>query len=298
MSTLPTIAFIGLGNMGGPMSAQLAQAGYTVRGFDVSKEAKQAAKHAGVRVFDTVAQASESAEIIMTMLPNGKLVENVLTEAFEAGAQPEMCIDSSTIAVSEARELAELVSSRGSAFIDAPVSGGVTGAEAGQLAFMVGGPEKDFQQAEPLFTVMGKTHTYCGPAGAGQAVKACNNMILAVQQTVLAEALVLGERLGLSHQAFYDVVSNATGNSWSLSVNCPVPEVVPNSPANRDFQPGFSSALMLKDLNLAMVSAQETGTETLLGSQVTELFADFVEEGNGSLDFSAIIKRVRDAKKS
>lgn len=298
MSDKPTIAFIGLGNMGGPMSAQLAQAEYTVHGFDLSDEAKQAAQQAGMTVFDTVAQACEAADILITMLPNGALVEKVLTEAFDAGAQPEMCIDSSTIAVSEARELAHLVSGRGSAFIDAPVSGGVAGAEAGQLAFMVGGPEEDFQKAEPLFQVMGKTHTYCGPAGAGQAVKACNNMILAVQQTVLAEALVLGERLGLSHQAFYDVVSNATGNSWSLSVNCPVPEIVPNSPANKDFQPGFSSQLMLKDLNLAMVSARETGTATLLGSAVTELFADFVEEGNGALDFSAIISRVREAESS
>lgn len=298
MSDKPTIAFIGLGNMGGPMSAQLAQAKYTVHGFDLSDEAKQAAQQAGVTVFHTVAQACEAADILITMLPNGALVEKVLTEAFDAGAQPEMCIDSSTIAVSEARELAHLVSGCGSAFIDAPVSGGVAGAEAGQLAFMVGGPEEDFQKAEPLFQVMGKTHTYCGPAGAGQAVKACNNMILAVQQTVLAEALVLGERLGLSHQAFYDVVSNATGNSWSLSVNCPVPEIVPNSPANKDFQPGFSSQLMLKDLNLAMVSARETGTATLLGSAVTELFADFVEEGNGALDFSAIISRVREAESS
>ncbi|GJN41907.1 3-hydroxyisobutyrate dehydrogenase [Corynebacterium ammoniagenes] len=288
-----TIAVIGLGNMGGRMAANLAKAGLTVQGFDVSAEAKESSKKDGVAVFDTAVEAAEGAEVVITMLPNGDLVKKVLGELLDADSTAKVYIDSSTISVQDAREIGESVYDRGSQFIDAPVSGGTTGAEAGTLAFMVGGTEEAFNQVHPVLDVMGRSITHCGQVGNGQAVKACNNMILAVQQMVLSEAIVLGERLGLDHQAFFDVVSNATGNSWSLSVNAPIPDVVPTSPANNDFQPGFSSALMLKDLRLAMESAQATDTDTVLGKIATQAFEEFVAAGNGNLDFSAVINEVR-----
>lgn len=290
---MTTVAFIGLGNMGGPMAANLVKAGHTVVGSDPSEDARATATEAGVTCVDSAVEAAKDAEVIVTMLPNGTLVKRILSEFIDANCRPKLCIDSSTIAVTEAREAADLVTAAGIEFVDAPVSGGVAGAQAGTLAFMVGGSETAFAAAKPLLEAMGKSITHCGEVGNGQAVKACNNMILAVQQIVLAEALVLGERLGLEHQAFFDVVSNATGTSWSLTTNAPVPDVVPTSPANRDFKPGFAAALMLKDLKLAMASAEETNTDTVLGRLATDAFAQFVEDGHGGLDFSAIIKEVR-----
>ncbi|MHA2789271.1 3-hydroxyisobutyrate dehydrogenase [Corynebacterium sp. S7] len=292
------IAFLGLGNMGGPMSVNLAKAGHEVAGFDVVPEAREKAAAAGVTPHESAADAAKDAEIIITMLPNGALVQQVIREVLEADKAPKVFIDSSTIAVAEAREIADLVEATGSRFLDAPVSGGVTGSQAGTLAFMVGGDKELFDEAHPVLDVMAKSVTHCGAIGNGQAVKACNNMILAVQQIVLAEAIVMGERLGLDHQAFFDVVSNATGNSWSLSVNAPVPDVVPTSPANHDFAPGFSAALMLKDLKLAMASAENTGTDTVLGRIAAQQYGKFVDEGNGGLDFSAIINEVRSKKSS
>ena len=227
------------------------------------------------------------------MLPNGALVKKVIGELVEKDSTAKLYIDSSTISVQDAREVGEFIQKRGSLFVDAPVSGGVTGSQAGTLAFMVGGTEAAFNKAKPLLGIMGRSITHCGQSGNGQAVKACNNMILAVQQLVLSEAIVMGERLGLEHQAFFDVVSNATGNSWSLSVNAPIPDVVPTSPANNEFKPGFSSALMLKDLKLAMESAEATGTPTVLGKIAAETYAAFVDEGHGNLDFSAVINELR-----
>lgn len=293
MSNAETIAFIGLGNMGGPMAANLVKAGHTVRGFDVVDEARDRAREEGVEIIASAEEAATGASIVFTSLPNGGLVKQVLAGVLKADPSPKLYIDASTIAVAEARELAETVTAAGSQFLDAPVSGGIAGAAAGTLAFMVGGSEKAFAKAKPYLEILGKSVTHCGDIGNGQAVKACNNMILAVQQIVLAEALVLGERLGLDHQAFYDVVSNATGNSWSLSVNAPVPEIVPTSPANNDFKPGFAAALMLKDLKLAMAAADDTGTETVLGKIAAQQYADFVDDGHGGLDFSAIINDVR-----
>lgn len=284
------IAFIGLGNMGGPMAANLVKQGHEVRGFDVVEEARQKAEEAGVRAFDDVKAAVDGAEVVITMLPNGGLVKQVIGDIIADGV-PRLYIDSSTIAVAEAREVAQMIQAAGSRFVDAPVSGGIAGASAGTLAFMVGGDA--FDEAKPYLEAMGASITHCGDTGNGQAVKACNNMILAVQQIVLSEAIVLGERLGLDHQSFFDVVSNATGNSWSLSVNAPVPDVVPTSPANRDFAPGFAAALMLKDLKLAMAAAEDTGTETVLGKIAAQQYAEFVDEGHGGLDFSAIINTVR-----
>ena len=290
---MTTIAFIGLGNMGGPMAANLAKAGHEVRGFDVVEEARDRAAEQGITIIETAEEAAEGAEVVFTSLPNGGLVKQVLESVLAANEDAKTYVDVSTIAVAEARELADTVSKAGSAFLDAPVSGGIAGAAAGTLAFMVGGAAEDFAKVKPLLDIMGKSVTHCGDIGNGQAVKACNNMILAVQQIVLAEALVLGERLGLEHQAFYDVVSNATGNSWSLSVNAPVPDIVPSSPANNDFKPGFASALMLKDLKLAMAAAEDTKTDTVLGRIAEEQYASFVDEGHGGLDFSAIISEVR-----
>ncbi|MBE7364372.1 3-hydroxyisobutyrate dehydrogenase [Corynebacterium aurimucosum] len=290
---MTTIAFIGLGNMGGPMAANLAKAGHEVRGFDVVEEARDRAAEQGITIIETAEEAAQGAEVVFTSLPNGGLVKQVLESVLAANENAKTYVDVSTIAVAEARELADTVSKAGSAFLDAPVSGGIAGAAAGTLAFMVGGTAEDFAKVKPLLDIMGKSVTHCGDIGNGQAVKACNNMILAVQQIVLAEALVLGERLGLDHQAFYDVVSNATGNSWSLSVNAPVPDIVPSSPANNDFKPGFASALMLKDLKLAMAAAEDTKTDTVLGRIAEEQYASFVDEGHGGLDFSAIISEVR-----
>lgn len=290
---MTTIAFIGLGNMGGPMAANLAKAGHEVRGFDVVEEARDRAAEQGISIIETAEEAAQGAEVVFTSLPNGGLVKQVIESVLAANEDAKTYVDVSTIAVAEARELADTVSKAGSAFLDAPVSGGIAGAAAGTLAFMVGGTAEDFAKVKPLLDIMGKSVTHCGDIGNGQAVKACNNMILAVQQIVLAEALVLGERLGLDHQAFYDVVSNATGNSWSLSVNAPVPDIVPSSPANNDFKPGFAAALMLKDLKLAMAAADDTKTDTVLGRIAEEQYASFVDEGHGGLDFSAIISEVR-----
>ena len=290
---MTTIAFIGLGNMGGPMAANLAKAGHEVRGFDVVEEARDHAAEQGITIIETAEEAAQGAEVVFTSLPNGGLVKQVLESVLAANEDAKTYVDVSTIAVAEARELADTVSKAGSAFLDAPVSGGIAGAAAGTLAFMVGGTAEDFAKVKPLLDIMGKSVTHCGDIGNGQAVKACNNMILAVQQIVLAEALVLGERLGLDHQAFYDVVSNATGNSWSLSVNAPVPDIVPSSPANNDFKPGFAAALMLKDLKLAMAAADDTKTDTVLGRIAEEQYTSFVDEGHGGLDFSAIISEVR-----
>ncbi|WP_342319356.1 3-hydroxyisobutyrate dehydrogenase [Corynebacterium mayonis] len=290
------IAFIGLGNMGGPMAANLVEAGHTVRGFDVVKEAQDKAAASGVEIAATAEDAVAGAEFVFTSLPNGALVTQVLDAILSAHPEPRLYIDLSTISVAEARELATKVNQAGSGFLDAPVSGGIAGAAAGTLAFMVGGEAEDVAKARPLLEVLGKSITHCGDHGNGQAVKACNNMILAVHQIVLAEAMVLGERLGLQPQAFFDVVSNATGNSWALSVNAPVPGLVENSPANRDFAPGFAAALMLKDLRLAMQAAEDTSTATVLGAIAAEQYAAFVDEGHGGLDFSAIINDVR-AKK-
>ncbi|MBU5653785.1 3-hydroxyisobutyrate dehydrogenase [Corynebacterium aurimucosum] len=290
---MTTIAFIGLGNMGGPMAVNLAEAGHEVRGFDVVEEARERAAEQGVTIIETAEEAAQGAEVVFTSLPNGGLVKQVIESVLAANEDAKTYVDVSTIAVAEARELSETVGKAGSAFLDAPVSGGIAGAAAGTLAFMVGGTVEDFAKVKPLLDIMGKSVTHCGDIGNGQAVKACNNMILAVQQIVLAEALVLGERLGLDHQAFYDVVSNATGNSWSLSVNAPVPDIVPSSPANNDFKPGFAAALMLKDLKLAMAAAEDTKTDTVLGRIAEEQYSSFVDEGHGGLDFSAIISEVR-----
>lgn len=288
-----TIAFIGLGNMGGPMAANLVAAGYTVQGFDVVAAAQEAAQAAGVAVKHSVAEAATGADIVFTMLPNGALVAKVIEEALGALTSPALFIDSSTIAVEEAQANARTVAHHGHRYIDAPVSGGVVGAAAGTLAFMVGGAAQDVEKGAKLFEVLGRAVTHCGDVGAGAAAKLCNNMILGIQQIAIAEGMVLGERLGLTPQAFYDVVSNSTGACWALTVNCPVPSVVSGSPADNDFKPGFATDLIVKDLGLAMQAAESTGTQVGLGEQAARRYQALSEAGYGAKDFGVIIEQVR-----
>lgn len=291
--SVQTIAFIGLGNMGCPMAANLVSAGYTVRGFDVSPQAQQQAQAARVAVAPSVADAVKGAQVILTMLPNAALVAQVMQEAMSALAVPVLFVDSSTIGVSEANANADFASMHGHSYIDAPVSGGVVGAAAGSLAFMVGGHRDDVERAKPLFDVMGRSVTHCGNVGTGAAAKLCNNMILGIQQIAIAEGMVLGEQLGLSPQAFYDVVANSTGACWALTVNCPVPGLVETSPANNDFKPGFATNLIVKDLRLAMQEAEATGTDVQMGKQAAERYEKLSEAGYGDKDFGVVIEEVR-----
>ena len=289
---MTTIAFLGLGNMGAPMSGNLVNAGYTVRGFDPVPAARQAAADKGVAVFDSGADAVTGADVVITMLPNGTLVKQCYGEIMPAAGKGTLFIDSSTIAVDDARAVHAYALERGFAQLDAPVSGGVKGAVAGTLAFMVGGEADALDTARPVLEPMAGKVIHCGDSGAGQAAKLCNNMLLAVQQIAVGEAFVLAEKLGLSAQSLFDVVTGATGNCWAVHTNCPVPGPVPTSPANNDFKPGFATALMNKDLGLAMDAVASTGASAPLGSHAAQIYADFAEEHAG-LDFSAVIQSLR-----
>lgn len=294
------IAFIGLGHMGGPMAANLVAAGYQVTGFDVVAAALEAASGAGVVVAASASAAAEGADVIVTMLPAGKHV----FAAFEgegpgggllAAARPgALFLECSTISVEDARTAHEMVVASGHRGLDAPVSGGVVGAEAGTLTFMVGGSEEDFAAAGGILGVMGRRIVLCGGPGSGQAAKVCNNMILGVSMIAVSEAFVLGEKLGLTHQALFDVAANASGQCWSLTTNCPVPGPVPASPANRDYQPGFAGALMAKDLGLAVEALNATGVDAVLGRMAEEIYREFALGGGAGTDFSGIINTIRD----
>ncbi|MBU3706456.1 MAG: 3-hydroxyisobutyrate dehydrogenase [Mycobacterium sp.] len=285
---MTTIAFLGLGNMGAPMSGNLVNAGYTVRGFDPVPAARQAAADKGVAVFDSGADAVTGADVVITMLPNGTLVKQCYGEIMPAAAKGTLFIDSSTIAVDDARAVHAYALERGFTQLDAPVSGGVKGAVAGTLAFMVGGEADALETARPVLEPMAGKVIHCGDSGAGQAAKLCNNMLLAVQQIAVGEAFVLAEKLGLSAQSLFDVVTGATGNCWAVHTNCPVPGPVPTSPANNDFKPGFATALMNKDLGLAMDAVATTGASAPLGSHAAQIYATFAED-HADLDFSAVI---------
>src|SRR5690606_34891837 len=242
------IAFIGLGNMGNPMAANLVKAGHAVRGFDLVPENLEKAERNGVTPAESAAEAIEGSEAVITMLPAGSHVLSVYDEIAPRAAEGTLFIDCSTIDVESARKAHALAAGRGHLSIDAPVSGGVTGAEAGTLTFMAGGTDAAFARAKPVLQPMAGRIVHCGAAGAGQAAKICNNMILGVSMIAVGEAFVLAEKLGLSHQALFDVASTSSGQCWSLTSYCPVPGPVPSSPANRDYRPGFAAALMLKDL--------------------------------------------------
>jgi len=289
---MSTIAFLGLGNMGGPMSANLVAAGHTVRGFDPVPAARQSAADKGVTVLDTAATAVQGADVVVTMLPNGTLVRECYADVMSAATKGALFIDSSTIAVDDARSVNAYATERGFAQLDAPVSGGVKGAVAGTLAFMVGGTAAALETARPVLEPMAGKVIHCGDSGAGQAAKLCNNMLLAVQQIAVGEAFVLADKLGLSAQSLFDVVTGATGNCWAVHTNCPVPGPVPTSPANNGFKPGFATALMNKDLGLAMDAVASTGSSAPLGSHAAQIYAHFAAE-HADLDFSAVIETLR-----
>jgi len=288
------IAFVGLGNMGGPMAANLVKAGHSVAGFDLSDASLQAASAAGARPAKTLAEAVAGADCVITMLPKGEHVVSVWKELADLLPAETLVIDCSTIDVDSARAAHALASAKSCPSLDAPVSGGTVGAAAGTLTFMAGGSEYAFVRALPILQAMGKRIVHCGGAGAGQAAKICNNMILGISMIGVCEAFALGEKLGLSHQALFDVASTSSGQCWSINTYCPVPGPVPTSPANNGYKPGFSAALMLKDLQLAQAAAEATGASTPLGSRAAALYEVFDDLGNGGRDFSAIIGMLRD----
>lgn len=291
---MSTIAFLGLGHMGGPMAHNLVAAGHTVAGYDPEPPAQEAAREAGVAVARSAAEAVAGAEVVLTMLPNGAVVLGLYDEILPAAAPGALFIDSSTIAVADAREAHRRAAAAGHAMVDAPVSGGVVGATAGTLAFMVGGDDATFRRAEPVLQAMGRTIVHCGDSGNGQAAKLCNNMILAISMDAVSEAFVLGEALGLSHQALFDVASNASGQCWALTTNCPVPGPVPASPANRGYEAGFAVGLMAKDLGLAANALREHGVAGELGLLMAERYAQMRDSGRAANDFSDIINDIRD----
>jgi 3-hydroxyisobutyrate dehydrogenase len=289
---MTTIAFLGLGHMGGPMAANLVAAGHTVRGFDPVPAAKEVAASKGAQIFDSAAQAAEEADVVITSLPNGAIVKAVYAEALPAARKGTLFIDTSTISVDDAREIHAQATERGHKQLDAPVSGGVKGATAGTLAFMVGGEGDAVERARSVLEPLAGKIIHCGAPGTGQAAKLCNNMVLAVQQIAVGEAFVLAEKLGLSAQSLFDVITGATGNCWAIHTNCPVPGPVPTSPANNDFQPGFATALMNKDIGLAMDAVKSTGSSAPLGSHAAEIYAKFAAD-HADKDFSAVIELLR-----
>ncbi len=291
------IGFIGLGNMGAPMAANLVKSGEHVLGFDVVPAAREASARDGVQIVATARSAMDDAEIVITMLPGGEHVVSVWDDIVPRARQGTLFIDCSTIDVASARKAHDLAAARGIATLDAPVSGGVGGAKAATLTFMVGGSDHAFARGKPVLERMGKRIVHCGEAGNGQVAKICNNMILGASMIAVSEAFVLGEKLGLSHQALFDVVSGSSGQCWSLTSYCPVPGPVPASPANNGYKAGFTAALMLKDLNLAKQAAQSAGVEAALGEHAGEVYEQFSHEGHSTLDFSAIINLVRQLSK-
>ena len=292
---MATIGFVGLGNMGGPMAANLVKAGHAVHGFDLVPALLDAAMNAGVTRAASAADTAKDAEIVITMLPAGKHVTAVYRDGLVRAARPgTLFADCSTIDVESSRAAHEMAHRAGMASIDAPVSGGVGGAVAGTLTFMVGGEAAAFARAKPILEAMGKKVVHCGPGGNGQAAKICNNMILGISMIAVSEAFVLGEKLGLTHQALFDVASTASGQCWSLTSYCPVSGPVPASPANKDYKPGFAAALMSKDLQLARSAAETTGADTALGRHAAEIYAAFERDGHAGLDLSAIIQAVRE----
>jgi 3-hydroxyisobutyrate dehydrogenase len=287
------IAFIGLGNMGGPMAANLVKAGHEVVAFDLLEALRAQARSDGAEIADSAISAVKGAEIVLTMLPAGKHVLAVWNDIVPAMAKGALIIDSSTIDVESARAAHALAAKHGIASVDAPVSGGTGGAKAATLTFMCGGEEGAFATAKPILETMGKKIVHCGGAGAGQAAKICNNMILGISMIAVGEAFALAEKLGLSHQALFDVASTSSGQCWSLTSYCPVPGPVPASPANNGYKPGFATALMLKDLTLSQDAAKAAGAATPLGQHAQEIYKAFDAAGNSGVDFSGIIQHVR-----
>lgn len=294
---MSTIAFIGLGNMGNPMAANLVKAGHKVQGFDLISENLANAKAHGVTLMQSASEAVEAAEFIITMLPAGEHVLSVYREVVNKAAKDASFIDSSSIDVASAHEAHRLCNEAGLHSVDAPVSGGTVGAQAGTLTFMVGGTEEAFTKVGPILLPMARRIVHCGADGTGQAAKICNNMILGISMIGVAEAFALGEKLGLSHQALFDVASTSSGQCWALTTNCPVPGPVPTSPANHDYHPGFAASLMLKDLKLSQQASLGMGAQTPLGAQATQIYSLFNALGHGGEDFSGVINFLRGSPK-
>lgn len=278
------IGFIGLGNMGAPMAANLVAAGHKVIGFDI------AAHPEGIQMADHAADAAAGADMVITMLPSGSILRAVALQIMPVMAKGTVFLDCSTVDVDSARAVAMQAETAGIMALDAPVSGGIGGAAAGTLTFMVGGSDAAFAIAAPLFDVMGQKAVHCGPSGNGQAAKICNNMILGATMIATCEAFALADKLGLERQAMFDVVSTSSGYSWSMNAYCPAPGIGPASPADNDYKPGFAAELMLKDLRLSQQAAEGADADTPMGRMARDLYAQFVEgEGRSGLDFSALL---------
>ena len=288
------IGFIGLGNMGAPMAKNLAAAGHRVAGFDPAGTTAE-----GVSAAASAEAAALGADVVITMLPNGKIAQSVADQVLPVMEKGTVLLDCSTIDVATARQIARLAEDRDISFLDAPVSGGVGGAEAGTLTFMVGGADESFAAVTPLFDIMGRTAVLCGGAGNGQAAKICNNMILGITMIGTCEAFALADKLGLDRQAMFDVVSTSSGYSWTMNAYCPAPGVGPQSPADNGYAPGFAADLMLKDLRLSQQAAQDVDADTPMGAAATELYKMFVEQEDGSgRDFSAMLPRFEGRSRS
>ena len=281
------IGFIGLGNMGAPMAANLAKAGHEVTGFDTADVSVE-----GVAKAASAKEAASGAEVVLTMLPNGAILRKVAEELIPAMPTGATLVDCSTVDVDSARAVGEMAEGAGIMFVDAPVSGGVGGAAGGTLTFMAGGSEAAFAKAQPLFEIMGQKAVHCGAAGAGQAAKICNNMILGVTMIATCEAFALADKLGLDRQKMFDVVSTSSGYSWSMNAYCPAPGVGPQSPADNGYKPGFAADLMLKDLRLSQQAAESADADTPMGALAQTLYEMFVEQEDGAgRDFSAMLPR-------
>ena len=282
------IGFIGLGNMGAPMAANLIKAGHDVTGFDVAGVTVEGAATAG-----SAAEAATGRDAVITMLPNGEILRSVYAEIVPAGQKGSVFIDCSTVDVDSAKAAHELAAANGLLSVDAPVSGGVGGAAGGTLTFMAGGSDEAFGRAAPLFEIMGQKAVHCGAAGAGQSAKICNNMLLGISMIGTCEAFALAEKLGLSAQSLFDVVSTSSGSCWSVNTYCPVPGVGPQSPADNGYKPGFAADLMLKDLRLSQQAADSVSAQTPMGARATELYDAFVAGEGKGMDFSAMIERLK-----
>ena len=288
------IGFIGLGNMGAPMAKNLAQAGHDVAGFDTANVSVDGVKHAA-----SALDAATGADVVFTMLPNGDILRSVASDIIPVMSKGAVLADCSTVDVDSARAVAADATAAGLMALDAPVSGGVGGAAAGTLTFMVGGDSTGFDIVKPLFDIMGQKAVHCGPSGNGQAAKICNNMILGVTMIATCEAFALADKLGLDRQAMFDVVSTSSGYSWTMNAYCPAPGIGPKSPADNDYKPGFAAELMLKDLRLSQMAASSADADTPMGEIATKLYETFVETENGrGMDFSAMLPRFEKRSRS
>jgi 3-hydroxyisobutyrate dehydrogenase len=288
------IAFIGLGNMGGGMAANLVKAGHRVHAFDLSADALMRAQENGCATFTSVRDAVDGVDAVVSMLPNGTIVDSVFaSDVLGHAPKGAILLDCSTIDVDTARKVTADAVTAGYDMVDAPVSGGIAAANGGTLTFMVGGTDTAFARAEPILSAMGKAVIHAGTSGAGQAAKICNNMLLGASMIATCETFAMAEKLGLDLQTFYDISSKASGQNWSMTSYCPVPGVGPTSPADNEYQGGFATALMLKDLKLAMEAAQSVNADVPMGVRAAELYAQFDADGKGGMDFSAIIQSLK-----